>query len=180
MWNTTVATSLGICRAMVTNPKDNKVYKVDFLVVSDGYTPLLGYKTARNMKLLKINDKNIEQVASVTPVEESTGAEAFDGKLGALPGKVHLQVDDAANPSIMPARRIPIAVSPHLKDELDQVTNLGVITKVNKPTPWASQLVTARKKYGSIRVCINPRELNRALLREHYTLPILEDSLHEL
>ena len=59
---------------MVTNPKNNKVYEVDFLVVSDGYTPLLGYKTARKMKLFKITDKNIEQVASVTPVEESTGA----------------------------------------------------------------------------------------------------------
>ena len=29
-------------------------------------------------------------------------------------------------------------------------------------------------------MCIDPRELNKALLREHYTLPILEDTLHEL
>ena len=50
------------------------------------------------MKLLKISDNNIEQVESVTHVEESTGAEAFDGKLGALPSEVHLQVDDAAHP----------------------------------------------------------------------------------
>ena len=107
------------------------------------------------MKLLKINDKNM-QVASVTPFEESTGAEAFDIKLGVLPGKVHLHVDDAAHPSIMPARRIPIAVRPHLEDELDRMSNSGVITKVEEPTTWVSQLIIARKKYGSMRVCIDP------------------------
>ena len=43
-----------------------------------------------------------------------------------------------------------------------------------------SQLVVVPKKNGGVRVCIDPRELNKALLREHYTLPILEDTLHEL
>ena len=38
----------------------------------------------------------------------------------------------------------------------------------------------AEKKDGSLRICIDPRELNKALQREHYTLPVLEDSLHEL
>ena len=42
MWNVIEATAIGSCRAMVNNPKKNKFYEVDFLVVSDGYTPLLG------------------------------------------------------------------------------------------------------------------------------------------
>ena len=51
---------------------------------------------------------------------------------------------------------------------------------MDEPTPWCSQLVIASKKNGDIRVCLDPKELNKALLREHYTLPILEDTLHEL
>ena len=31
-----------------------------------------------------------------------------------------------------------------------------------------------------MHVCIDLKELNKALLRERYTLPILEDTLHEL
>ena len=50
------------------------------------------------MKLLKINDRNIEKVAAVTPVEESK--EAFERKLGAFPGKVHLQVDEAVDEAV--------------------------------------------------------------------------------
>ena len=48
------------------------------------------------------------------------------------------------------------------------------------PTPWVSQLVLTKKKNGQIRICIDPQELNKALLREHYTLPVLEDTLHEM
>ena len=36
------------------------------------------------------------------------------------------------------------------------------------------------KKSGALRVCIDPKELNKPLVHERYTLPILEDSLHEL
>ena len=48
------------------------------------------------------------------------------------------------------------------------------------PTPWVSQLVLTKKKNGQICICIDPQELNKALLREHYTLPVLEDTLHEM
>ena len=36
------------------------------------------------------------------------------------------------------------------------------------------------KKSGKLRICIDPRELNKALLSEQYTMPTLNDSLHEL
>ena len=178
MWNNTEAAPLGICHTVVKNPKNKKTYSIEFVVVSDNYTPLLGYKTAKKMKLMKINEQNIEKVATVSPVEQQP--DTFDGKLGALPGKVLLQVDETIHPTVMPTRGIPIAVRPKLKAELDRMTKLGVITKVEEPTPWVSQLVVVTKKNGGVRVDVDPRELNKALLREHYTLPILEDTLHEL
>ena len=80
----------------------------------------------------------------------------------------------------MPDRRIPLSVRPALKEELDRMMSLGVITPVNDHTPWVSQLVITLKKSGKLRVCIDPKDLNKALRREQYTLPILEDTLHEL
>ena len=76
----------------------------------------------------------------------------------------------------MPTRRIHIAGRPKLNTELE----LGVITKVEEPTPRVSQLVVVAKKNSGVRMCIDLREFNKALLREHYTLPILEDTLYEL
>ena len=154
------------------------MYSIEFVVVSDNYTPLLGYKTAKKMTLMRINEQHIEKGATVSPVEQHP--DTFDGKLGALQGKVHLQVDETIHPTVKPTRRIPVAVHPKLKAELDRMTKLGVITKVEEPIPQVSQLVVVTKKNGGVRVCIDSRELNKALLREHYTLPILEDTLHEL
>ena len=178
MWTNTEAAPLGICHTVVKNPNHKKTYSIEFVVVSDNYTPLLGYKTAKKMKLMKINKQDIEKVATVSPVEQHP--DTFDGRLGALPGKVHLQVDETIHPTVMPTRRMPVAVRPKLKAELDRMTKLGVLTKVEEPTPRVSQLVVVPKKNGGVRVCIDPRELNKALIREHYTLPILEDTLHEL
>ena len=126
---------------------------------------------------MKINEQNIEKVATVSPIERHP--DTFDDKLGALPAKVYLQVDEMIHPTVMPTRHIPIDFHQKLKAELDRMTKLGVITKVEEPTPWVSQLVIT-KKNGGVRVCIDPRELNKALLHKHYTLPILEDTLHEL
>ena len=55
-----------------------------------------------------------------------------------------------------------------------------MLQPVDQPTPWVSQLAVTTMINGHIRVCLDPKELNKALLREHYTLPVLEDILHEL
>ena len=60
------------------------------------------------------------------------------------------------------------------------MTKKGVITPVTEPTPWVSQLVVATKPNGNLRVCIDPKYLNKALRREHFTMPILDDVLFEL
>ena len=72
----------------------------------------------------------------------------------------------------------PLALRPRLKTELHKLTQLGVITHVEEATPWMSQIVVTHKKSGDIRVCLDPHELNKCILREHFTFPILEDVLH--
>ena len=104
----------------------------------------------------------------------------FSKKIGTLPGTQRLNVKPTAIPVVMPNRRVPISVRPALKAELERLCKLEVIQPVSEPTPWVSQIVLAKKRNGDLRICIDPKELNKVLLREHYTLPILEDALHEM
>ena len=156
-WNNTEAAPLGICHTVVKNPKNKKTYSIEFVVVSHNFALLLGYKTAK-MKLVKFSEQNIEKVATGSPVEQHP--DTFDGKLGAHPGKVHIQVGKTIHLTVMPTRRKPIAVRPKLKAELDRIMKLGVITKVEDPTQWVSQLAVVTKNNGGVRVCIDLRELN--------------------
>ena len=61
-----------------------------------------------------------------------------------------------------------MALKGKLKKELDRLQSLGIIEQVTDPTPWVSSLVTVLKPNGQIRVCIDPKDLNRVLRRSHY------------
>ena len=67
-----------------------------------------------------------------------------------------------------------------MKQELDKLLDKDIITPISEPTSWCSRMVTARKKSGKLRICIDPRPLNKALKREHYPLPVMEDILPKL
>ena len=64
--------------------------------------------------------------------------------------------------------------------ELDRLDETGVIIKVDEPTDWVNQMSVVKKRYGAVRICIDPRPLNLALKREHFKLPVLDDILPRL
>ena len=51
----------------------------------------------------------------------------------------------------------------------------GVIREVTEPTSWCAPMVPVVKKNGKIRICVDLKQLNKAVRREHYSLPSLED-----
>ncbi|CAB4013856.1 Hypothetical predicted protein [Paramuricea clavata] len=70
------------------------------------------------------------------------------GELGTLP-KVHkIVIDPSVPPVIHPPRRVPITIQPKLKEELDRMEKLGVISKVTESTDWVSSLVVVEKPDG--------------------------------
>ena len=46
---------------------------------------------------------------------------------------------------------------------------------MDRPTKWVNSLVIVEKRNGSLRLCLDPRDLNRAISREHYRIPTAED-----
>lgn len=176
MWNDTQLNTVGTCRTTVRNPRNRKKYSVEFQVYEGNHVPILGLKASEAMGLVTVEESNFERVSQITENHE----QVFNEELGSLPGIQHLHTNPDIKPTIMPTRRLPIAMRPKLRDELTRLQSLGVIEEVDEPTSWVSQVVITLKKNGKLRMCIDPRELNKALLREHYVLPILEDTLHEL
>ncbi|CAB4030046.1 Hypothetical predicted protein [Paramuricea clavata] len=51
----------------------------------------------------------------------------------------------------------------------------GIIKKVNEPTAWVNSMVVNEKRSGKLRICIDPRDLNKVLRREHYQLPTQQE-----
>lgn len=56
---------------------------------------------------------------------------------------------------------------------------LNVIKKIDEPTDWVSSLVIVQKTNGALRICLDPRDLNKAVKREHFKLPTREEIMSQ-
>ena len=92
MWNKTEVKPQGTCRLTIRNPRNNKKYSVEFMVVKESLTPLLGAKVIQHMGLVEIHQENFKQVAPVKSTSKPKMAEqiiaedndVFEGDVGTL------------------------------------------------------------------------------------------------
>ncbi|UYV80839.1 ASB3, partial [Cordylochernes scorpioides] len=75
---------------------------------------------------------------------------------------------------IKPPRRIPLKIKDEVKKQLDLMEKSKVIKRMEEPTPVSSHMVVV-KQGGKYRICIDPSDLNKILLRRHYPLRTIED-----
>ena len=129
---------------------------MNFIVVPNGFTNLLGLKTIQELGFITINS-------------ECFIAQVKTPQLGDL-GEATLKVDES----------VPLAIQDAVKEELDRLVDKGVLVSVTEPTEWVSQMAVVHKPNGKLRMCIDPQPLNAALKREHYKLPVLDDVLPKL
>ena len=57
---------------------------------------------------------------------------------------------------------------------------MGVISKVEIPTPWCAGMVVVPKKDGKVRICVDLKPLNASVKRETHPLPKVDDTLAQL
>ena len=91
-----------------------------------------------------------------------------------MAGGYHIQLDDTVEPVIHPPRRVPYSLLDKLKKKFEELEEKD-IQKVDRPTPWVNSLVIVEKWDGSLRLCLDPRDLDKAIRREHYRIPTAED-----
>ncbi|KAL1252058.1 hypothetical protein QQF64_019854 [Cirrhinus molitorella] len=162
------------------------------MVVDEGSTvPILGSRAVQAMNLVKIQYENIMAVDSIVTEEPGKDdmwsmdnikkdyADVFQGD-GCLEGAYTIEADPKVTPVKLPKRRVPVALMAPLKAELNDLQQRGIIAPVDCSTEWISSLVIVRKPSGNLRICIDPRPLNRALKRCHFPLPTIDDILPDL
>jgi hypothetical protein len=150
-------------------------HQLTFYIVSHDAATILGLPSCCQLDIIRRVD-----VISSSPASQSTTdlltefAEVFTG-LGRFPGQYHIVLADNAVPVIHPPRRVPLALQPKLKEALDAMERNGIIVKRDEPTDWVNSLLVVEKKNKTLRLCLDPRDLNRYIKREHYLIPTCDD-----
>lgn len=75
------------------------------------------------------------------------------------------QTRPVMRPVLHAPRRVPFELC--LKAERDKDESLGVIVNVDEPTDRANSITIVEKRKGSLRICLDPHNLNEAIKREH-------------
>ena len=105
----------------------------------------------------------------------------FSG-IGCLPEEVNLQIDKTITPHFPPPRKNAISLHRPLDKELNYLLNQGILVKLkeSKASEWVNSYISLKKPNGSVSVCIDPRPLNKAIIRPVYRSKIVDEILPEL
>ncbi|KAK7108980.1 hypothetical protein V1264_013102 [Littorina saxatilis] len=155
--------------------------EAQFHIVDVTGPAVMGLPTCEQLKVVtlhcSIDTERSEPISSTKDLMRRY-PQQFD-RIGDLPGEAKLVVDPDVPTHIDPPRKTPIALKDSIKNELDKMEESGVIKRVTDPTDWVSSLAYSHKKGGELRVCLDPRHLNKALKRPHHKTPTVEELTHK-
>ena len=107
-------------------------------------------------------------------------SDVFKG-VGTLPGgPYHITLKEQYRPVQHPPRSVSIAMKTAYKTELERLMKEGIITEVKECTEWINSIVPVMKPNGSLRLCLDPKDLNKAIKRNQWYSRTINDILPEL
>ena len=90
-----------------------------------------------------------------------------------------IQLKKDYEPVQNPARRIPFAIKKRVIKELERMEKLHVIAKCEGPTEWVNSMVVVDEP-NKLRICLDPSQLNKYVMREHTALPTPEETFAKI
>lgn len=173
---------LGSCNLKVIIK--NKDYNLIFLVVEtkNNAAPIIGLPSIQHLNL--ISRREVSEI-NKTKNNDTFNISDYDNVFKGL-GLIKIEPCDFKlkenyEPVTMPCRKVAFQLINPLKKELDRMLKDQIITKVDEPTEFVHPIVIVKKKENDqIRICLDPKHLNDALIREYYSLPTFEDLTSEM
>ena len=155
---------------------------------------MLSAETCEKLQLIFVNfsvPENVRQISETLPQiclskEDllSKYREVFTG-LGHI-GDVKIMVDPSFKPAQHSPRRVPVALQKEVKNKILELEEKGIIKKVVEPSEWIISMVIVAKPQ-KIRICLDPKDLNRAIQSPKFTthnsldiprkIPLLKNAL---
>ncbi|XP_046459590.1 uncharacterized protein K02A2.6-like isoform X3 [Daphnia pulex] len=135
------------------------LFVIDFVVVDEpGQPPLLGLPSCDKLNLIRRVDAVQSPVEAPLPPIVVEFMDVFEGL----------------------ASRLPFRLEDRVFKKLDEMVNDKILTPVQEPTEWVSRMMVVGKPDGDVRICLDPFELNKAIQRQHFAVPTIEQLFSKL
>jgi hypothetical protein len=134
--------------------------------------PLLCFKSATSLNLVQM----MNPVAKTQTIDQliHTHSHLFQGLGTSKNTQIKLHIDKTVQPVAQPHRRIPCHIREQVEREIKALLAADIIEPVTDATPWISPILTvAHPTSRAIRIRIDMRRANAAIIRQRHTTPSL-------
>lgn len=105
---------------------------------------------------------------------ETKYSDLFRG-MGKFEKPYTIQLKENSIPVSRPARRVPHAIMNKLKEKLNELEKQGIVKKTDDCSEWVQGIVVVTKKDKSLRICMDPADLNECILDDSFLIPTLDE-----
>ena len=116
--------------------------------------------------------KDKEQLTAMYP-------NSFD-RIGSLKGEYTIKIDPSVAPVQQARCKVPIESKEAISAALESMIAGDILEPQIEPTPWVNNATYPVKPMGEVRPCLDCIPLNKAIIRENHTPPMVEEIAHEL
>ena len=116
--------------------------------------------------------KDTEQLTSMYP-------NSFD-RLSSLKGEYTIKIDPTMPPVSQARCKVPIESKEAICVALDQMIAKDILEPQIEPTLWVNSATYPVKPSEEVRPCLDCMPLNKAIIKENHTLPMVEEIVHKL
>ena len=85
--------------------------------------------------------------------------------------RLKLHADPEVTPIAQKPRRVPFALHEKVTAKVEDLIAKDIVEQVDWPTSWVSPVVVATKLAGDIRLSVDMRKANQAIIREKIPIP---------
>ncbi len=146
-----------------------------FFIVDQG-TGLLGMDLIKGLQL-RFDGHTVLPPPHFASVCTLSTPPSQHAALGCVTNFTHkVNISDSVPPVRHKLCRLPFAVRDAVSAEIDRLLKVGVIERIDS-FPWVSPIVVVQKYTGGIRMCVDLRGPNKAVIVDSYPLPHMEEMM---
>ena len=167
-----------------------KSQKAQFFIINKEVNTILGLESSFRLGFVdpkqpkSVNELKKTKTGSMPDTTKSIVEkykDVFDtSRLGAIKNsESDIVLMKGYEPSQIPLRKIPFSIKDKVIAEIKRMEELGAIVKCEEPTEWVSAL-TIVEEPNKLRLCLDPKQLNKYVMRQHTCLPTPEETLAKI
>ena len=139
--------------------------------------PNLKTKSALKVKSTKVTSPcSTTMVQGIIALKQAFHA-SFD-TIGNMSRTYTIRTDPSVTPLQHTKMKVPIEYREQIECTLNEMVEKGVIVPVSQRTKWVSYLTYPCKPDGTQCICLDLKDLNMAIVWEHYKAPTLDEMSH--